>query len=356
MGFFKKLKEKIFGSKTSDSIKKASITKEEKTNFSKKEDAVFETASEKNKYVAGLDKSSKSITQKITSIFESKTQIDEELFDKMEEILIMSDLGLNLTNKIIDEIRKEVQEQKIEDFTLLKEIIVDKIFVIYSNMSFLNTEIEFPKNELKVILMSGINGAGKTTTIAKLAYKYKSQGKKVKVVAGDTFRAAAVEQLQNWADKIGVPCIVGAKENQDPASIVFDALDQAISDQSDLLIIDTAGRLQNKRNLMIELEKIKKVISKKIDSKNIETILTVDAINGQNALFQAKEFNEVIDLDSLIVTKMDGTAKGGIILNIKDQLNIPVKFIGFGEGLEDLKEFDLEQYIYGLFKEWFDER
>ncbi len=353
MGFFKKLKNKLFGTSTSKEIIEASKTKEEKESFERKEDSVFSEVNETKKYVAGLDKSSKSITDKISLAFKSKPKVDEELLDKIEEILIMSDLGLNLTTKIVAEIKSEILDQNITDFDLLKEIIVDKIFVVYSNMSFIKTQITFPKNELKVILMSGINGAGKTTTIAKIAHKFKSEGKKVLVAAGDTFRAAAVEQLQSWADKVGVECVKGDKEGQDPASVVFDAVAKAKKEKYDLLIVDTAGRLQNKTNLMKELEKIKSVITKTINLENIETILVVDAINGQNALSQAKEFNEVIQLDSIIVTKMDGTACGGIVLNIKDQLNIPVKFIGLGEKVEDLKEFDVEKYIFGLFSEWF---
>ncbi len=224
MGFFKKLKDKILGSKPNKEIIEASKTKEEKQEFVKKQDSVFNDFSNKNQYVAGLDKSSKNITKKINDVFKAKPKVDGALFAKIEEILIMSDLGLNLTHKIIVELKKEIHEQNIDDFDLLKELIVDKIFVIYSNMSFIQTDIEVNPSQLKVILMSGINGAGKTTTIAKLANMFKKDNKKVILAAADTFRAAAVEQLDNWAQKVGVRCIKGQKEGQDPASVVFDAL------------------------------------------------------------------------------------------------------------------------------------
>ena len=222
------------------------------------------------------------------------------------------------------------------------------MFVIYANDSYMTTKINYAENDLTVILMVGVNGAGKTTTIAKLANKIMQEdGKKVMVAAGDTFRAGAIEQLAEWANRLNIPCVKG-KEGGDPSSVIFDALEQAKAGGYDVLICDTAGRLQNKVNLMKELEKMNRIIKRVVPEGPQETLLVVDATTGQNGISQAVEFSKITDITGIVLTKMDGTAKGGIILSIKDMLNIPVKFIGLGEKIDDLQEFDLEQYIYGL--------
>ena len=250
---------------------------------------------------------------------------------------------------IVDEIKKEVRLQNINDPQAINDIIIDKMFVIYANDSFMTTKINYDENDLTVILMVGVNGAGKTTTIAKLAHKMLNEGKSVMVAAGDTFRAGAIDQLAVWAERLGIECVKG-KEGGDPSSVVFDALNQAKEKNVDVLICDTAGRLQNKVNLMNELEKMNRIIKRVVVNGPQETLLVIDATTGQNGVSQAVEFSKITDITGIVLTKMDGTAKGGIVLSIKDNLNIPVKFIGLGEQMDDLQEFDLEQYIYGLCK------
>jgi len=255
---------------------------------------------------------------------------------------------------IVDEIKKEVRLQNIKDPQEINDIIVDKMFVIYANDSFMTTKINYANNDLTVILMVGVNGAGKTTTIAKLAHKMLDEGKSVMVAAGDTFRAGAIDQLAVWADRLKIECVKG-REGGDPSSVVFDALKQAKEKNVDVLICDTAGRLQNKVNLMNELEKMNRIIKRVVPDGPQETLLVIDATTGQNGVSQAVEFSKITDITGIVLTKMDGTAKGGIVLSIKDQLNIPVKFIGLGEQMDDLQEFDLEQYIYGLCKNLMEE-
>ena len=320
MGFFNKIKEKFFGQ---------SVTQNEK-------------------YVAGLDKSGKGLSDKINQLAARYRTIDEDYFEELENILIMSDVGVNMVMKIVDEIKKEVRLENITDPNLINDIIIDKMFVIYANDSFMTTDINYNPNGLTVILMVGVNGAGKTTTIAKLAHKMiNEEHKTVMVAAGDTFRAGAIDQLAVWAERLGVDIVKG-REGGDPSAVVFDAIKQAKEKNVDVLICDTAGRLQNKVNLMNELEKTNRVISREIPEGAHETLLVIDATTGQNGVSQAVEFSKITNITGIVLTKMDGTAKGGIVLSIKDQLNIPVKFIGLGEKLDDLQEFDLEQYIYGL--------
>lgn len=309
-----------------------------------------ESAKQNEKYVAGLDKSGTSFSSKINELAARYRAIDEDYFEELENILIMSDVGVNMVMKIVDEIKKEVRLQNIQDPKEINEIIIDKMFVIYANDSYMTTKINYDENDLTVILMVGVNGAGKTTTIAKLAHKIMNEeGKSVMVAAGDTFRAGAIDQLAVWADRIGVPCIKG-KEGGDPSAVVFDALNQAKQQGVDVLICDTAGRLQNKVNLMNELEKMNRIIKRVVPQGPQETLLVIDATTGQNGVSQAVEFSKITDISGIVLTKTDGTAKGGIVLSIKDSLNIPVKFIGLGEKIDDLQEFDLEQYIYGLCK------
>lgn len=311
---------------------------------------IGESTKQNEKYVAGLDKSSTSFSSKINELAARYREIDDDYFEELENILIMSDVGVSMVMKIVDEIKKEVRLQNIQDPALINEIIIDKMFVIYANDSYMTTKINYDEHDLTVILMVGVNGAGKTTTIAKLAHKIiNEEGKSVMVAAGDTFRAGAIDQLAVWADRLNIPCIKG-KEGGDPSAVVFDALNKAKEDGIDVLICDTAGRLQNKVNLMNELEKMNRIIKRVVPQGPQETLLVIDATTGQNGVSQAQEFSKITDITGIVLTKTDGTAKGGIVLSIKDALNIPVKFIGLGEKIDDLQEFDLEQYIYGLCK------
>lgn len=315
-----------------------------------KEKFVGKSAKQNEKYVVGLDKSSATFSSRINELAARFREINDDYFEELENILIMADVGVSMVMQIVDEIKKEVRLQNITDPSEINEIIVDKMFVIYANDSFMTTKINYAPEGLTVILMVGVNGAGKTTTIGKLAHRIVEQeNKKVIVAAGDTFRAGAIDQLAVWAERVGVD-IVRGKEGGDPSAVVFDALKQAKDSRADVLICDTAGRLQNKVNLMKELEKMNRIIEREVPGGASETLLVVDATTGQNGVSQAVEFSKITDITGIVLTKMDGTAKGGIVLSIKDQLNIPVKFIGLGEKVDDLQEFDLEQYIYGLCK------
>lgn len=315
-----------------------------------KEKFVGKSAKQNEKYVVGLDKSSATFSSRINELAARFREINDDYFEELENILIMADVGVSMVMQIVDEIKKEVRLQNITDPSEINEIIVDKMFVIYANDSFMTTKINYAPEGLTVILMVGVNGAGKTTTIGKLAHRIVEQeNKKVIVAAGDTFRAGAIDQLAVWAERVGVD-IVRGKEGGDPSAVVFDALKQAKDSGADVLICDTAGRLQNKVNLMKELEKMNRIIEREVPGGASETLLVVDATTGQNGVSQAVEFSKITDITGIVLTKMDGTAKGGIVLSIKDQLNIPVKFIGLGEKVDDLQEFDLEQYIYGLCK------
>jgi len=315
-----------------------------------KERFLGQSVKQNDKYVTGLDKSSVTFSERINSLAARYRLIDENYFEELENILIMSDVGVNMVMKIVEEIKKEVRIQNIQDPSLINDIIVDKMFVIYASDSYMTTAINYANEGTTIILMVGVNGAGKTTSIAKLAHKIKNEEQKsVMVAAGDTFRAGAIEQLAVWADRLGIDIVKG-KEGSDPSSVIFDAIKQAKEKNIDVLICDTAGRLQNKVNLMNELEKMNRVIKREITEGPHETLLVIDATTGQNGVSQAVEFSKITDVSGIILTKMDGTAKGGIVLSIKDQLNIPVKFIGLGEGLDDMQEFDLEQYVYGLCK------
>lgn len=315
-----------------------------------KEKFVGKSAKQNEKYVAGLDRSNTTLSDRINELAARFREINDEYFEELENVLIMSDVGVSMVLKIVSEIKNEVRLQNITDPREINEIIIDKMFVIYANDSVMTTKINYAKEGLTVILMVGVNGAGKTTTIGKLAHRImKDEGKSVMVAAGDTFRAGAIDQLAVWADRVGVDIVKG-KEGGDPSAVVYDALKQAKEKNVDVLICDTAGRLQNKVNLMKELEKMNRIIKREIPDAPQETLLVIDATTGQNGVSQAIEFSKITDVTGIVLTKMDGTAKGGIVLSIKDQLNIPVKFIGLGESVDDLQEFDLEQYIYGLCK------
>ncbi len=319
--------------------------------FSKvKEKFVGKSAKQNDKYVAGLDRSNTTFSDRINELAARFREINDEYFEELENILIMSDVGVSMVMKIVAEIKNEVRLQNITNPKEINEIIVDKMFVIYANDSVMTTKINYADEGLTVILIVGVNGAGKTTTIGKLANRItQDEGKKVMVAAGDTFRAGAIDQLAVWANRVGVEIVKG-HEGGDPSAVVFDALKQAKEKNVDVLICDTAGRLQNKVNLMKELEKMNRIIKREVPDAPHETLLVIDATTGQNGVSQAVEFSKITDVTGLVLTKMDGTAKGGIVLSIKDQLNLPVKFIGLGEQVDDLQEFDLDQYIYGLCK------
>jgi len=304
------------------------------------------------KYEDGLRKSSQTFSSRLKSLALNYQSLDEDYFMELEEILIMADVGVNTVMEFVDKLRERAASEGFTSPDELNEIIVDELFLIYVQDTIVSTKINYNKDGLTVILMVGVNGAGKTTTIAKLATKMKAEGKKVIVAAGDTFRAGAVDQLDTWAKRVGVKCVRGV-ENRDPSSVMFDAIQQAKEDQADVLICDTAGRLQNKVNLMKELEKINRVIEREVDGAPHETLLVIDATTGQNGISQATNFTEATKVSGIVLTKLDGTAKGGIVLAIREKVNIPVKFVGLGETVDDLQEFDIEKYIYGLFKDLF---
>ena len=300
-------------------------------------------------YDKGLEKTRKNVLSAIINLNKNHSKIDDEYFDELEEIFIMADIGVNTVMKIIDRLKQRVKKENITDVKQLQEIIVDEMFVIYVNNDIIVNKINYSKEGPTVILFVGVNGAGKTTTIGKIAYKLQNEGKKVLLVAGDTFRAGAVEQLHEWAKRNDTDIVY--KEGADPVSVMYDGALKAKEDGYDVLLIDTAGRLQNKVNLMKELEKINRVIGKLIPGAPHETLLVVDATTGQNGISQAKSFQEITNITGIVLTKLDGTAKGGIVLAIKESTGIPVKFVGLGEQKEDLRVFDIEKYIYGLFKD-----
>ena len=334
MGFFNKLKTMFQTDKHENKI----TTEEQKQN------------EEVKVYEKGLSKAREGFVSKLANLTNKYRTINDEYFDELEEILIMADIGVNTVMDFIDRLRDRVAKEKISDPELLKEIIVDELFIIYVGDEVLSSKIKYCENGPTVILFVGVNGVGKTTTIAKIAWKMKQEGKKVLLVAADTFRAGAVEQLQLWSERVGVS-FYGKEEGSDPASVVYDGCQMAKTEDYDVVLVDTAGRLQNKVNLMKELEKMNKVIGGIIPDGPHETLLVIDATTGQNGISQAKAFQEITNITGIVLTKLDGTAKGGIVLAIKEQLGLPVKFIGLGEAKEDLQVFDIEKYIYGLFKD-----
>ena len=298
-------------------------------------------------YSKGMEKSRHNFSNKLSNLSKKYKKVNQEYFEQLEEILIESDVGVNLSLRVIEEVLDKSKKQKITDSDEINELLIETLFEGYMDKGEQISDIKFKSDYPTVLLMVGVNGVGKTTTIAKLAYRYISQGKKVMLVAADTFRAGATEQLQVWADRLEIKLVKGVQD-ADPASVAFDGMRQAKQEGVDLVIVDTAGRLQNKQNLMNELSKIKRVMSKEIPDAPHETFLIIDATTGQNGVIQAKAFAEVTNLTGIVITKMDGTSKGGIILAIRDELGIPVRFIGLGEKMEDLKEFDVDNYLYGL--------
>jgi len=293
-----------------------------------------------------LAKTRDNLTQKVEAIFSFTTQIDEEFYEELEEALIMSDVGVKTTQHIIETLRKNIKDKKISTPDKAKEELKNIILDIMKKDKNLSI---MPSFLPAVFMVVGVNGVGKTTSIGKLAYYFKNKGYKVLLAAGDTFRAAAIDQLEVWSQRVGVE-IIKQSEGSDPAAVIFDAIQAAKSRKVDILICDTAGRLHNKRNLMEELRKINRVIEKEGSNFYKETLLVLDATTGQNALFQAKEFLEVSDVNGIVLTKLDGTAKGGIVIGISNELNIPVKMIGVGEGIDDLQEFDPEMFVEALFE------
>ena len=315
-----------------------------KEKFSKKK---VEEKVDAETYSKGMEKSRQNFSNKLSSLSKKYKKVNQEYFEQLEEILIESDVGVNLSLRVIEEVLEKSKKKKITDSEEINELLIETLFEGYMDKGESISDITFKEDYPTVLLMVGVNGVGKTTTIAKLAYRYINQGKKVMLVAADTFRAGATEQLQVWADRLEIKLVKGAQD-ADPASVAFDGMRQAKNEGVDLVIVDTAGRLQNKQNLMNELAKIKRVMSKEIPEAPHETFLIIDATTGQNGVIQAKAFAEVTNLTGIVITKMDGTSKGGIILAIRDELGTPVRFIGLGEKMEDLKEFDIENYLYGL--------
>ncbi|WP_312095180.1 signal recognition particle-docking protein FtsY [Niallia sp.] len=320
MSFFKKLKEKM----------------SQQTN----------TVTEKFK--EGLTKTRNNFSDKVNDLVSRYRKVDEDFFEELEEILIGADVGFETVMELIDELKKEVKRKNIQDPKEVQDVISEKLVAIYQNGEEESSTINMQADGLTVILFVGVNGVGKTTTIGKLAHKYKEEGKKVLLAAGDTFRAGAIEQLEVWGERVGVE-VIKHSEGSDPAAVMFDAVQAAKSREADILLCDTAGRLQNKVNLMKELEKVKRVIEREVPGAPHEVLLVLDATTGQNALVQAKTFKETTNVSGIVLTKLDGTAKGGIVLAIRNELHIPVKFVGLGEKMDDLQSFDPERYVYGLF-------
>ncbi|WP_372994142.1 signal recognition particle-docking protein FtsY [Lutispora sp.] len=293
----------------------------------------------------GLFKTRKNITDRLNSVISSFKSIDEDLFEELEEILITSDVGVETTMRLLDGVRKKVKEEKVSDPKAVIDLLKDEILALMSE------NVEPPKNEYpQIIVVIGVNGVGKTTSVGKIANRYKKAGKKVLIAAADTFRAAAIEQLEIWSNRVGVD-IIKHQEGSDPAAIIYDAISAAKSRKTDVVICDTAGRLHNKKNLMEELKKIFRVIDREYPEANREVYLVLDATTGQNAIIQAKVFKEAADITGIVLTKLDGTAKGGIVIAIKSELNIPVRLVGVGEKIDDLQEFNAVDFVNALFSE-----
>ena len=299
-----------------------------------------------DKYDRSLKKTRTGFGARLNAFFANFRTVDEEFFEDLEELLIMSDVGVQVASNLTEELRQEARLENAKKPEILRQVVVEKLVDIYEKDGIYNEAIRF-QDGLTVMLFVGVNGVGKTTSIGKLAHKYKQEGKKVMLVAADTFRAGAVAQLEEWARRVDVPIVTGP-EKSDPASVVFDGMEKAVAEQVDILMIDTAGRLQNKDNLMAELEKIGRIIKRVDPSAPHETFLALDASTGQNALVQAKEFSKITPVTGIVLTKIDGTARGGVVLAIRQELDIPVKLIGFGEKLDDIGEFNSENFMRGL--------
>lgn len=327
MSFFKKLKEKLTTS----------------------------TDQATEKFKSGLTKTRDNFSNKVNDLVARYRKIDEDFFEELEEILIGADVGFDTVMELIEQLKHEVKRRNTKDPAEVQDIITEKLVGIYQNGEEQPNELNVQEEGLTVILFVGVNGVGKTTTIGKLAHKFKSEGKSVLLAAGDTFRAGAIEQLEVWGQRTGVE-VIKQGEGSDPAAVMYDAVQAAKSRQADILLCDTAGRLQNKVNLMKELEKVKRVIEREVPGAPHEVLIVLDATTGQNAMIQAKTFKEATNVSGIVLTKLDGTAKGGIVLAIRNELEIPVKFVGLGEKMDDLQQFDAEKYVYGLFSPAFEEK
>jgi len=303
------------------------------------------------RYQLGLHKTKENLGN-LKAILAKSSKIDDELFDALEDLFIQADIGIDTVIYFIDELKKEVLNKKIDDPKDLAEIIVDKMFEIYLKGELVQTDLNYDEGETNVYLFVGVNGVGKTTTIGKLAKQLKDEGKKVMMVAGDTFRAGAIDQLLEWG-KRSQTFVYAKPAGTDPSSVIYDALEIARKEHYDVVLCDTAGRLQTKTNFMAELSKMKRVIQKTLPNAPQETLLIIDATTGQNGMRQAEVFKEATDVSGIILTKLDGTAKGGIVLAIRHLYNLPIKYVGLGEKIDDLVLFDIEEYIYGLFKDFF---
>ncbi|MGT2781127.1 signal recognition particle-docking protein FtsY [Streptococcus lutetiensis] len=321
-------------------------TKQEDVKEEPAEPVSAPVETEEEKYNRSLKKTRTGFSARLNAFLANFRRVDEDFFEELEEMLILSDVGVNVATQLTEDLRYEAKLENAKKADGLKRVIIEKLVEIYEKDGVFNEQINF-QDGLTVMLFVGVNGVGKTTSIGKLAYKYKNEGKKVMLVAADTFRAGAVAQLAEWGRRVDVPVVTGP-EKADPASVVFDGMERAVAENVDVLLIDTAGRLQNKDNLMAELEKIGRIIKRVVPDAPHETLLALDASTGQNALSQAKEFSKITPLTGLILTKIDGTAKGGVVLAIRQELDIPVKFIGFGEKIDDIGEFDSEDFIRGL--------
>ena len=311
-----------------------------------KEVQASKTETEQEKYNRTLKKTRTGFAARLNEFFANFRRVDEEFFEELEEMLILSDVGVNVATQLTEDLRYEARLENVKKTEDLQRLIIEKLVDIYEKDDVYKEQINF-QDGLTVMLFVGVNGVGKTTSIGKLAHKYKQEGKKVMLVAADTFRAGAVAQLVEWGRRVDVPVVTGA-EKADPASVVFDGMEKALAEGVDVLMIDTAGRLQNKDNLMAELEKIGRIIKRVVPEAPHETLLALDASTGQNALSQAKEFSKITPLTGLVLTKLDGSAKGGVVLAIRQELDIPVKLIGFGEKIDDIGEFHSEEFMQGL--------
>ncbi|KWZ06564.1 signal recognition particle-docking protein FtsY [Enterococcus faecium] len=322
-----------------DKIKRA-FTGEEKT----------EEVEVQEKYDKGLEKTRKTFGERMNELFANFRTVDEDFFEELEETLIGADVGFETAIRITEALRQEVKLRNAKKSAEVQNAIIEKLVDLYEaeGINEVN-ELNIQEDGLTVILFVGVNGVGKTTSIGKLAHQFKNEGKKVLMAAADTFRAGAIDQLVVWGERAGVEVVRG-NAGGDPAAVVFDALERAKTEQADVLLVDTAGRLQNKVNLMNELEKIKRVIQRELPEAPQETLLVLDATTGQNAMVQAKQFKETTDVTGLVLTKLDGTAKGGIVLAIRNELHLPVKLVGLGEGIDDLEPFDTNDFVVGLFK------
>ncbi|PKR78592.1 signal recognition particle-docking protein FtsY [Halalkalibacillus sediminis] len=328
MSFFKKLKDKIN----------------------------TQTEQVSDKFKDGMEKTRSSFTSKVNDLVAKYRKVDEEFFEELEEILISADVGVETVMELIEELEMEVKRRNIQDSEQVKEVISEKLVEIYYGDDDESIEkLQLNEDGLSVILVVGVNGVGKTTSIGKLANQLKQEGKSVLLAAGDTFRAGAIDQLQVWGERAGVD-VIKHSEGSDPAAVIYDGIQAAKSRGVDVLLCDTAGRLQNKVNLMNELAKVKKVISREVEGAPHETLLVLDGTTGQNALSQAKTFKEATDVSGIVLTKLDGTARGGIVLAIRNEMGIPVKYVGLGEQVTDLQPFDAHQFVYGLFGDIIDQQ